>query len=254
MQIHQLQGYIQNIFIIEYEHACLMLDGASKADFETIAVFFKVQLQRPLTDLKVVVVTHMHPDHAGCAHYLRDKIGCIIVCGKFEHQWYAGISGRLAHLTDILLAHWVAGKLGRKRRLIWYPSRLEPDLMLNDGEQIPLFDDWQILATPGHTSMDISLVNHTQKLCYLADLIVKVKGRLTSPFPVNFPAQYKQSLQRLHAISDFTMLMAHVPSQQIHDSELLALIEQAPQKPQNARQVVFNLTRKLAGFKNTPVN
>jgi glyoxylase-like metal-dependent hydrolase (beta-lactamase superfamily II) len=250
MKIHTLQGYIQSIFLIEYDHGCLLLDGACRADFDTIADFFVKQLQRPLSDLKVVMVTHMHPDHAGCAHFLRKKTGCKVVSGMFTRQWYGGASGKIAHLIDIFLAHWVAGKLGRKRRLIWYPPNLKPDMMLQDGERIPGFDDWHIMSTPGHTSMDISLVNHSAKCCYVADLIVRVRGTLTAPFPVNLPQQYKASLGKLADLHNYTIMMAHVPSQQISSDKLANLIEQAPATPQNIRQVVFNLARRLARFQS----
>jgi glyoxylase-like metal-dependent hydrolase (beta-lactamase superfamily II) len=79
MKIHVLKGFIQNIFLVEYPDKCMLLDGCSKADFTTLQTFFTQVLKRPLTDLKVVIVTHMHPDHAGCAHYLRKITGCKIV-------------------------------------------------------------------------------------------------------------------------------------------------------------------------------
>jgi glyoxylase-like metal-dependent hydrolase (beta-lactamase superfamily II) len=250
MKIHQLQGYIQNIFLVEYEHGCLLLDGACKADFSIIADFFEQHLKRPLSDLKVVMVTHMHPDHAGCAHYLRKKTGCKVISGTFSQQWYTGFSGKMAHLVDIFLAHWVAGKLGKKRSFIWYPPTLRPDLMLNDGDSVPGFDDWHVLFTPGHTSVDISLANHKEKCCYVADLVVKVKGQLTSPYPVYYPVAYRASLARLHELNGYTIMMAHVASQQISEKELTALIENAPSNPQNVRRTLFHRARRLARFRS----
>ena len=71
MKHHIIQGYIQHIHLIEYDHGCLMLDGGCRADLATIQDFFITTLKRPVTDLKVVMVTHLHPDHAGCVAYLR---------------------------------------------------------------------------------------------------------------------------------------------------------------------------------------
>lgn len=250
MQVHQLPGYIQNIYLVEYPHGCLLLDGACRADYSVIADFFKTQLRRPISDLKVVMVTHMHPDHAGCAHLLRKMSGCRIYSGRFEEQWYKGFGGRISHLIDIFLAHWVAGKLGRKRRLIWYPPHLHPDSMLDDGQAVPEFLDWHVLYTPGHTSMDISLVNDSEKLCYVADLIVKVRGRLQAPFPVNHPDLYKLSLGKLYKLEAYTILMAHVPNQQISAEEVESMICKAPNEAQNIRQSIFRLTSRLARFKS----
>lgn len=76
MHIHTIQGYIQTIYLAEYPDKLLLLDGASRADITYLCQFIEQQLARPLSDLKVVVVTHMHPDHAGAAHRLRALTGC----------------------------------------------------------------------------------------------------------------------------------------------------------------------------------
>ena len=64
MKIHTLSGYIQHIYLAEHEHGLLLLDGCSRADVETVSQFITETLHRPLSDLKLIVVTHMHPDHA----------------------------------------------------------------------------------------------------------------------------------------------------------------------------------------------
>ncbi|MFC4701054.1 MBL fold metallo-hydrolase [Glaciecola siphonariae] len=249
MQLHTLRGYIQNIFLAEYPHGLLLLDGACRADFTLIEDFIVNTLNRPLSDLKALAVTHMHPDHAGCAHYLRKRSGCKIVCGLFKQQWYSGVSGRLSHLVDIYLALWVAKRLGRTRRNIWYQAHLRPDIMLNDGEAIPGFEDWRLIKTPGHTAMDVSLLNEKRNLLYVADLVVKVKGKLSPPFPVNLPEQYASSLQKLKRYTHCDVLMAHVPQQKITRDEVDNLLALAPEKAQNNRQVLTDLARRLARFR-----
>ena len=116
MKLHQLNGYIQTIYLVEYPHGLMLLDGCSRADVSLISSFITDTLKRPVTDLKVIIVTHMHPDHAGAAAALRKITGSKIIAADVDTQWYAGISGRLMHLTDIILAHWVAGRIGKKRR------------------------------------------------------------------------------------------------------------------------------------------
>ena len=250
MRLHTLHGYIQNIFLVEYPHGCILLDGACKADFPTIKDFFENTLERPLSDLKTVMVTHMHPDHAGCAHYLRKQTGCKIVSGNFAQHWYSGISGRITHVLDIYLALWVAKRLGKKRKNIWYSSKLRPDLKLEDGACIPGFEDWKVVATPGHTSMDISLLNKKHNLLYVADLVVKVKGEFSPPFPVSLPEQYKQSVNKLKEYSNCEILMAHVPQQKISDADISHILALAPNKPQNNRQILFDMAKKLARFRS----
>nr|WP_136251364.1 MBL fold metallo-hydrolase [Ningiella ruwaisensis] len=245
-RLHQIQGYIQNIFLVEYKHGCMLLDGACKADLSVVSKYFEQRLKRPLSDLKVVMVTHMHPDHAGCAHLLRKLSGCKVICGYFDEHWYKGIKGALSHLTDIALSHWVAGRLGIKRRLIWYPRKLKPDLMLQNKENIPGFEDWHVISTPGHTAMDISIVHNKTKRMYVADLIVKVKGKLCPPFPVYFPHHYKQSLQKLYDYQGYELMMAHVKNRELKAGDIRTLINKAPDRPQHNSQVILDRAKRLA--------
>lgn len=247
MQLHSFQGYIQNIHLVEYDHGCLLLDGCCRVDLPIILAYFKQHLERPITDLKVVVVTHMHPDHAGCAHQLKAISQCDIVTGEYILQWYNGIKGRIAHIIDISLALWVAGRLGRKRRNLWYPALLNADYQLPDNSQIPGFTDWKLIRTPGHTDRDISLVNDKEKVLYVADLIVSVKKKFAAPFPVYLPEEYKSSLHRIIEYSGYDMLMAHVGKVKVDSKDIVELVKKAPTSPQTNLSAI---RKKIARFKS----
>ena len=245
MKLHTFSGYIQNIHLVEYPHGCMLLDGCTKVDYDEIVWFFKHTLKRPLSDLKVVMVTHMHPDHAGCAQYLRKKTGARIITGKHNSHWYKGIKGRFAHLADMSLALWVAKRLGKKRKNIWYPAKLNACYTLSDNSRIPDFEDWKVIYTPGHTDRDISLVNDKEKMLYVADLIVKVKKTLAAPFPVYLPKEYKNSLAKILRFEGYSMLMAHVPMITVKSSDIESLIETAPTSPATNMIALQNRTKRL---------
>ncbi|MCS4306858.1 glyoxylase-like metal-dependent hydrolase (beta-lactamase superfamily II) [Rheinheimera pacifica] len=90
MQLHIIPGYIQNIYLVQDAAGLLLLDGCSRADVSTVCDFISKKLALPLTALKLVVVTHMHPDHAGGAHLLRRKTGASIACHPKACLWYSG--------------------------------------------------------------------------------------------------------------------------------------------------------------------
>jgi glyoxylase-like metal-dependent hydrolase (beta-lactamase superfamily II) len=255
MKVHVLKGFIQNIFLVEYPDKCMLLDGCSKADFKTIHAFFTEELKRPLTDLKVVIVTHMHPDHAGCAHYLRKRTGCKIISCQHEKQWYQGVKGRLAHLIDIMLALWVAGKMKRPRQNIWYHPHLHSDVTLSDGQSIPEFDEWQVFETPGHTDRDLSVMHMPSKRIYVADLIVKVKNKLFPPFPIYIPELYKTSLLKLQALQPNSVLMAHAAELTLVDQDYVDLLNKAPNEPETNKIAIMRmlkgkLLRQQLGLRN----
>ena len=208
MKIHEIHGHIQSIYLVEYPDRLLLLDSGCRCDVETVEDF-AASLGRSLKDLRVVIVTHMHPDHAGGAEVYRRKYGAQIVCHATDEDWYEGWEGRLQHLIDIFLAYWVASRMGRPLRWLWYPKQLAADRQVRDGDRVPGFDDWSVIETPGHTDRDISLLHRESKVLYLADVILKVKGRFIAPFPVEYPELYMKTIEALSRMGLEEILMAH---------------------------------------------
>ncbi|MGY3569624.1 MBL fold metallo-hydrolase [Vibrio paucivorans] len=231
MQVHTIKGYIQTIYLVEYPDKLMLLDGASRADIPYLKQFIEETLQRPFTDLKVVVVTHMHPDHAGGAHLLRKKTGCKLVSADKDKDWYSGFDGFLMHLTDLALAKWMANRMGARRTSLWYPRKLNPDYKVTDGDAIPGFEDWRIIETPGHTDRDLSLHCPSQGMVYIGDLMVMVKRKLIAPFPIFHPKKYRQSLQRIYDLNSPKVLAAHGGEVSFDHEALTHLLDTAPRRP-----------------------
>ncbi len=117
MKIHTLSGYIQHIYLVEDGDKLLLLDGCSRADVDKVCTYITQTLGRALSDLTLIVVTHMHPDHAGGAMRLRERSGAQVASHPKAKNWYSGLSGRLAHGIDLLLTWWVANRIGKPRML-----------------------------------------------------------------------------------------------------------------------------------------
>jgi len=231
MKLHKLEGYIQSIYLVEYPEKILLLDGCSRADIPVLKTFITQTLQRSFRDLKLVVVTHMHPDHAGAAHKLRDLTGCAIAASNVEGQWYKGFDGKLMHLTDMLLAKWVAKRLNKPASRVWYPSTLNPDHKLDDGQPLPDFEDWVCISTQGHTDRDISLHHLPTNKIYVADLMVTVKGHFIPPFPVFYPNRYRDSLNKIIDLKPDSIILAHGGEVQPTKQQLQHLLSKSPKIP-----------------------
>ncbi|MDA0129044.1 MBL fold metallo-hydrolase [Vibrio sp. MarTm2] len=231
MILHTLKGYIQTLYIAEYPDKLMLLDGASRADVDDITQFITQELNRPISDLKVVVITHMHPDHAGGANLLRARTGCALVSADLPNQWYSGLDGFIMHLTDIALAMWVAKRKDQPKRNLWYSRHLHPQVRVGEGDVIPGFEDWRVMETPGHTDRDLSLYHCEQDLLYVADLIVEVKQRLISPFPIFHPNQYRASVKRVFEMAPKRLLAAHGGEVTFDKETYRYLIETTPRAP-----------------------
>lgn len=246
MKLHTLQGYIQRIHLVEDGEKLLLLDGCSRADVDKVCQFIRDELGRPLSHLALIVVTHMHPDHAGGAHKLRDITGAKIAAHPKARRWYAGLAGRSAHAIDVALTWWVASRLGKSKKHIWYSPLLRPDILLNDGQRLPEFDNWRVYFTPGHTDHDVSVMHEPSRRIYVADLMVRVKGELVPPYPVCHPNQYKRSLRTVSALKPASILFAHVKELSADEIDFDAVRRLAPTLPKNHWHSTRNrLARKL---------
>lgn len=231
MKRHDIDGYIQSIYLIEYPDKILLLDGCAKADVPTLIDFFKHTLKRPLNDLKVVLVTHMHPDHAGGAHALRKLTGCKLVSANKNTHWYGGVRGFMMYGVDLCLMRLLVYLKKKPQRKVGFSPYLKPDYKVNEGDFIPEFEDWRILTTEGHTDRDLSAYHEASQTLYVADLLIKVNARYIVPFPLYYPDAYKKSLQKVKQLEPKTLLMAHGGVCEFHERIIDEMMCLAPSHP-----------------------
>ena len=242
IEIVGIEGHIQTTYLAIYPDKLLLLDGGSRPDAAKILSYIRDTLKRPLSDLKTVVVTHMHPDHAGGVKLLKRKTGCLIVSADKSTPWYKGVEGRLNHLLDIGLAYFVANRQGKTLEYLWYNPILEPDVKVQEGDPVPYFDDWQILETPGHTDRDLSLWHRPSHRVYTADLILRIKGKYVAPYLVSLPEIYCASLKKIQTLAPTEVLLAHGGREKIEEQVFTDLITTAPKQP---RTVPHSFKKKL---------
>ena len=86
-------------------------------------------------DVKYVLLTHGHIDHFGSAYALKEMTGCKIVLGEADKTYATGEED-----------------LSWSKELDVYLETFEPDILINDGDEIKLGNTIvKAIATPGHT-------------------------------------------------------------------------------------------------------
>lgn len=246
--LYEIAGYIQSIYLVRQSNQLMLLDGCCRSDVQTVTRFIKQELNLTLDALKLVVVTHMHPDHAGAAHKLRKVTGCEIAAANVEGHWYSGFDGILMHLTDMALASWVGQRKGKKKTNLWYSRKLKVDHKLNDCDTLPYFSDWKALFTQGHTDRDISLHHIPSHKIYVADLMVTVRGRYIPPFPLFYPNRYRTSLNRIKSLAPDAVILAHGGEVHPTEEDYQHIFDLAPKVPlTHWRSVKIKLKKVLFG-------
>jgi len=207
--IHEVKGFIASVFLAEYKDKILILDGGSRVDAVRIKRYVETVLKRPFSDVKLIVPTHPHPDHAGGASLLRKWFGTAIATHKDFDKWYRGVGGFIQHKFDTFLAHYSAKKNKGKFERMWYPRKLKADYKLQDRQKLPFFEDWEVFFIPGHTNCDIALYNKDKEILAIGDIVILLKNKFHLPIPVSFKEKMKKSLITLDKLKVKKILMAH---------------------------------------------
>ncbi|HPU49580.1 MAG TPA: MBL fold metallo-hydrolase [Syntrophomonadaceae bacterium] len=232
LRIHQLEGYIQNITLIEQEGRLLLFDSGCINDVKRIKRYCRESLKRSPADIKLTAVTHIHPDHAGGAVCLRKKFGIPIAAHKDVDRWYRGLGGLLQHQLDCYLATSVAFRNRRRLEQIHYSRTINPDYPLEDGQTLPFFPEWKVMHVPGHIAHDLAFYHEKEQVLYIADLICDVKGQPHLPLPIVFPKKMAESFDRLGSLPVRVILRGHgQPIISENNAEIFSRMKQQLNRP-----------------------
>jgi glyoxylase-like metal-dependent hydrolase (beta-lactamase superfamily II) len=204
-----IQGYISNIYLVEYPASILLLDSGSISDVKAIQSYCENICGRPMSDISLCVVSHMHPDHAGGAALLRKKFGIPIAAFHTADKWYAGITGFIQHTLDCRMEQFVSKTIGKKKKPVYFARKLHPDYPLVNGGPLPVFGDWKMIHIPGHTLHDIAIYNSQEKILHTGDAILTVNGRFRLPIPVFFKGTMRASYAKLSCLDVEIILPGH---------------------------------------------
>ncbi len=190
-----------NAHLIKGESGCILVDAGipgSEGRIERVLA----QHSLAFNDIKLIVVTHAHTDHAGSAARLRQLSGAPILAHEADADYYS----RKAPMT--FCPTGLVGRLFLKTPAPHQPYEgFTPDILMRDGEVFKLRDfgvQGLVRHTGGHTpgSIALELSSHD---ALVGDLIasgiliggVVFTGRAIRPPFEDDPQRVARELRRL---------------------------------------------------------
>ncbi len=190
-----------NAHLIRSEAACILVDAGIPGSERKVA---RVLARHGLSfrDIKLIIVTHAHTDHAGSAARLRALSGAPILAHEDDAKFYSRESAMRFCPTGR------AGRLLLRTKLPLQPYEgFEPDILMTNGETVNLLNfgvDGVVRHTGGHTPGSIAVELSSQEIL-VGDLIasgiliggIALTGRAIRPPFEDDPRRVARELDRL---------------------------------------------------------
>lgn len=179
-------GMVSSFLVFKPGSAILVDSGNSGSEERIVEVLGRNGLDPGM--LKLLILTHVHADHAGSARGLKELTGCRIMVHESEKErlqrGFAPIPGGTRWKARLLVA------LGRTvaRRLGKFPG-VEADLTVEHEAELDEFGfPGRVIHTPGHTHGSMVVLMEQGELI-AGDTFFGLKGKVHfPPFAEDLPA------------------------------------------------------------------
>ena len=164
--IYQLSLGSVNTFVIE-DNGLTLIDTGLPGGKDKIFSSLEKAGKNP-ADIKQIILTHCHTDHAGSAEELVTELNVPVFAHTIDAELIEqGISSRPMTLTPGFINWMVYQLFIKKAAKIISPVKV---IGLNDNDILPIAGGIQVIHTPGHSAGHIALLIKEQGVLIAADI------------------------------------------------------------------------------------
>ncbi len=232
INIHQVKTRLVNSYVVEYPDRLLIIDVASNCHRYVLG-FIEQTLQRDIDDVALVICTHDDPDHIGGVSALASlcdaQIAIPLSSKALHHKVVGDPKGFIVKLATTLRegltprardmyfnkARNVAARkkakfTGKRPRLKRKNIRFHA-YRLKGGTTVPLFDDWQVVHTPGHSWDSCCFYHPSSGSLITGDTLLcsAKQNRILVPAILSNQTQMNESLDKLRSLNIQSVYPGH---------------------------------------------
>jgi glyoxylase-like metal-dependent hydrolase (beta-lactamase superfamily II) len=146
------------------------------------------------SDIDNIIVTHHHADHTGSLAMLKEVTKAKVMAHTADAPY---IDGRLPQPMPTVPS-WLELPLAPLLGL-WTTAPVTVDIMLNDGDELPMLGGIRVLHAPGHTPGSICLFLPKERLVIAGDVLVNTFG-LSLPSKA-YTVDIKQEIRSIQMVA-----------------------------------------------------
>jgi glyoxylase-like metal-dependent hydrolase (beta-lactamase superfamily II) len=166
-------SFINTYAFVDDEGVTLIDCGIAKAPPRIIAGL--ADIGRSPNDVTRIVLTHVHPDHAGGAAEMKRRTGAPVLAHSADREFAE--AGRPPASDAGRLSGRIFRRLNRNTRF----EAVEVATPLADGDLFDIAGGLRVLHTPGHSPGHVSLLHEPTGVLITGDAIFNVLGLRRSP-------------------------------------------------------------------------
>ena len=212
-----------NVWLIETDDGCVVVDTGMVAAIGKEAWEALERECFSKLPLRAVFVTHIHPDHIGLAAWLQQRFRVPVLMSRRTHELARRILGgegmpQPAAIKAFFVSHGLTDDA--QISAMFSPERLmrmasgvpQVERFIADAEVIRWgAGEWTALETNGHAEGHLCLSNPAMRALISGDQVLPtISSNISFLFEGGDPnplGSYLSSLQRLHALSEDTLVL-----------------------------------------------
>ena len=209
-----------NVHLVELDEGYLLVDSgvATEECFDSLERSLKALPGFAWTDVRMLFLTHLHPDHIGLSWKILELSGARLAMHRAEVQYLELITGENGnpYFAQAMLNAGVPDELQTKMDRSMREIRRQyhahrPDWILEGGEQIPVRGGTlEVVWTPGHSPGHVCLYSPEHRYLISGDHLLEFITPNIGWHPnQDMLAQYLDSLERLRPFDVDLILPSH---------------------------------------------
>ncbi len=171
-------SYLTCSYAVRTARGIVLVEAGMDSDGRDVALGLREAFGAPVSEVRAILLTHWHNDHAAGAAAIRAQSGARVYYHRGDE---AQLTRRTVHpgLRDRLaLALPEAGPLVLLKGLLGdaIPRAIAADAFVDDGAVVE--EDFEVIATPGHTPGHVAYFYPPERVLFAGDALAVKRGRV----------------------------------------------------------------------------
>lgn len=170
-------SYLTCSYIVRTSSGLVLIDAGMDSDGADVHIGLREMKATP-DEIRAVLLTHWHNDHAAGAHALHSLTGTPVYYHRGDEPFYtgrAGATGVRRWLSD-QIPEWGVFVLAKGLLGEATPRAVIAQHFVEDRELI--LDDFEVITTPGHTPGHVCYLYKPAKALFAGDALAVIRGRI----------------------------------------------------------------------------